>query len=230
MKKRISGSVRARVLAAALVAVVMAVALLAGCGTKKENGDSTTTKVGPEKVTAYEAVQYCKPAADKWEEQNWMILTRSGDPDGMDREGKSRIWEIYFFSPRPEENNQLLIFYNRGNVWPNTPGNNKGGETGLKIYRENKPPDFRVDSSEAYTVALRNGGGEYLDAHPDAKVQAALRSKADYDAVGGKMPAPKYKWIWDVYYRVPGTPEILHVYVDGMNGDFITKETQQPSS
>jgi hypothetical protein len=68
-----------------------------------------------------------------------------------------------------------------------------------------------------------------MDSHPDTLVRVVLRCKADYEAVGDEMPAPKYKWIWDVSFEEPkAAGEILHVYVDGMNGDFITKEVEKP--
>jgi hypothetical protein len=184
----------------------------------------------PQSVTAYEAVQYTKPAADKWQASNWMIQLRGGDADGLDRDGKQKIWEVYYFSPTPEENAQMFVIYNRGNVWPNAPGVAKGGEKGVATYRKEKPPQFRVDSPEALTVARQNGGGEFLDAHPSAKPNAILRCKADYDAVGQAMPAPNYKWIWDVYYKEPNlNGDVLHIYIDGMNGDFITKEVKKAS-
>lgn len=180
-------------------------------------------------VTAYDAVQYTKPAANKWYSENWMVMVKDGDPDGIARDGKAKVWEVYFFSPTPEEKCQFMVIYNRGNVWPNVPTKNKGGDDGQSIYKKNKPPDFRVDSSEAYTVAARNGGSEFMDAHPDAQASVTLRCKADYNAVGEEMPAPKYKWIWDVSFSEPKIDsEILHLYVDGMNGDFISKELQKP--
>jgi hypothetical protein len=202
-----------------------------GCGRMKTVTNSDDTNGRPERVTAYEAMQFCKPAADKWEIQNWVIQIRDGDPEGINRAGKGRIWEVYFFSPRPEENDELFVIYNRGHVWPNAPVVCRGGDKGRQVYRDNKPGQFLVDSAEAYDVGLRNGGGEYLDGHPGAQVHAVLRCKADYDAVGDSMPAPKYKWIWDVTYREARVDsEILHVMVDGMNGEFITKETQKPTS
>ena len=204
---------------------------MSGCGGKKVVNKSNDTEGRPEWVTAYEAMQFCKPAADKWEKQNWVIQIRDGDPDSINRVGKGRIWEVYFFSPRPDQHSELFVIYNRGNVWPNAPVDSKGGDKGLEIYRQNRPKPFLVDSGEAYAVGLRNGGGEYLGSHSGAKVHVVLRCKADYDAVGEAMPAPKYTWIWDVTYREPGAgSEILHVMVDGMNGDFITKETQKPTS
>jgi len=217
----------------AALAVVICVAILVltvpGCGDDNGETNSNGTEGRPESVTVFEAVEYTKPAADKWQENNWMIQVRDGDPLG--RDGKAKIWEVYYFSPRPEEDSRMFVIYNRGNVWPNAPGKSKGGEEGLEIYRENQPPDFRVDSPEAYTVALRNGGGEYMDGHPDARPHATLRCKADYDAVGEDMPAPKYKWIWDIYYKEPRAGvEVLHILVDGMTGEFITKELVQPPS
>jgi hypothetical protein len=212
-----------------LVAVCALAIAAVGCG-----GGSTTptdpTGGRPKSVSAYEAAQYTQPAADKWQSTNWMIQLRDGDADGLDRDGKAKIWEVYYFSPTPEVNTQMFVIYNRGNVWPNAPGISKGGDKGLEIYRKGKPPAFRVDSPEALTVARQNGGGEYLDAHPNAKPNCMLRCKADYDAVGQAMPAPNYKWIWDVYYKEanPNT-DVLHIYVDGMNGDFITKEIKKSS-
>lgn len=216
---------------AIIISVALVILVLAGCGEEKDDATNNGTEGRPERVTAYEAVEYTKPAADKWQQKNWMIQVRDGDPDGIGRDGKASIWEVYYFSPRPEEDAQMFVIYNRGNVWPNAPGKNKGGDEGRDIYRENEPSDFRVDSPEAYTVALRNGGGEYMDAHPDPEPHVTLRCKTDYDAVGGEMPAPKYEWIWDVYYREPRAgSEVLHIYVDGMNGDFITTELVQPPS
>jgi hypothetical protein len=209
--------------------LLVASPLVSGCGAgSTETGEAEGR---PESVTAYQVVQLTKPAATKWQSQNWMVQLRDGDPDGVARDGKAKIWEVYYFSPRPEEDSQLLVIYNRGNVWPQTPGANKGGDQGLEIYRKGKPQDFRVDSGEAYRVALRNGGGDFLDSHAGAQVHLTLRCKADYDAIGEAMPAPKYKWIWDVAYRVPVQgSEVLHVLVDGMNGDFITKELKQTGS
>ncbi|MCJ7744829.1 MAG: hypothetical protein MUP40_00880 [Actinobacteria bacterium] len=205
--------------------------MLPGCGKKKVVTRSDDTEGRPEWVTAYEAMQYCKPAADKWEKRNWVTQIRDGDPDGINKAGRGRIWEVYFFSPRPEEHSELFVIYNRGHVWPNAPVECRGGDKGLETYRQNKPKPFLVDSGEAYAVGLRNGGGEYLDSRADAQVHAVLRCKADYDAVGAAMPAPNYKWIWDVTYREPRVDsEILHVMVDGMNGEFITRETQKPTS
>ncbi|MBU1672230.1 MAG: hypothetical protein KKF41_13420 [Actinobacteria bacterium] len=201
---------------------------LPGCG--KEETGLDTTEGRPERVTAYDAVQYTKPKADNWQSENWAIQVREGDPDGLGRDGKAKIWTVYFFSPTPEEDSQLQVMYNRGNVWPSAPGKNKGGDDGREIYKKGKPPDFRVDSSEAYNVAIRNGGGDYKDAHPDARVTAVLRCKADYDSVGDKMPAPKYKWIWEVTFKDRAqTAESLVVQIDGMNGDFIAKESVKPA-
>lgn len=217
-----------RVVAAVAFFALVLPFVVTGCGKKSDGTDGNGTEGRPEWVTAYEALQFCTPAANKWEAKNWCIQIKDGDPESVNREGKARIWEVYFFSPRPEENSQMFVIYNRGHVWPNTPGPNKGGEQGTKIYREERPPDFRVDSPEAYNVGTRNGGGEYLQSHKDAQVHVTLRCKADYDAVEEKMPAPKYKWIWDVTYREPRLDsEVLHLMVDGMNGDFITKETKQ---
>lgn len=200
-----------------------------GCG--GGNGDSAgdDTEGRPESVTAYEAVQYTKPAADKWYEPNWMVMMKDGSPDGIDRNGKAKVWDVFYFSPTPQEKTQLQVIYNRGHVWPGVPTMNDGGEEGRTFFRKNRPPEFRVDSSEAYAVAVRNGGGDFMDARPDTQVRAVLRCKADYQAVGDEMPAPKYKWIWDVYFAEPRIDsEVLHIYVDGMNGDFITKEVKQP--
>lgn len=219
------------VLSIACAALIAAAVVLPGCG-KKSDAVVDPTEGRPESVTAYEATQFTKPAADKWQSDNWMIQVRSGDPDGLGRDGKAKIWEVYYYSPTPETDSQMFVIYNRGNVWPNAPGEAKGGDTGQETYKKEKPKEsFRVDSPEAYTVAFRNGGGDYQNTHSDAKVDAVLRCKADYDAVGEKTPAPRYQWIWDVFYRVP-TPgsEVLHVLVDGMNGDFITKTTAQPGS
>ena len=221
---------KVRYIAVALLCLSL-LPLVTGCGKKKVVTKSDDTKGRPEWVTAYEAMQFCKPAADKWEKQNWVIQIRDGDPDGINRAGKGRIWEVYFFSPRPDEHNELFVIYNRGHVWPNAPVECRGGDKGRETYRKNKPPQFLVDSSEAYAVGLRNGGGEYIEGHPGSRVHVVLRCKADYDAVGESMPAPKYKWIWDVAYREPRIDsEILNVIVDGMNGDFITKETEKPPS
>ncbi|PKQ28216.1 MAG: hypothetical protein CVT63_03985 [Candidatus Anoxymicrobium japonicum] len=216
------------VLSLLLVTLMLAAVLVSGCGNK---GNKTVDPTGgrPESVTAYEAVEFARPAAKKWQSDNWMIEVRSGDPDGIDRNGKAKIWEVYFFSPTPEEDSRLFVIYNRGNVWPNAPGMSKGGEEGLKTYRKGKPSSFRVDSPEACEVARRNGGNEFKDKHPDARAGVILRCKADYDAVGEKMPAPKYKWIWDVNFSEP-TPaaDELHVLIDAMTGDFITSETKAP--
>ena len=196
---------------------------------RKRGGRGLDWRQRPASDTPYEAVEFCTPAADKWQKTNWIIQVRSSDPDGLSREGKARIWEVYFFSPTPEEKTQFFVIYNRGNVWPNAPIKNKGGEKGKESYQKEKLPDFLVDSPEAYTVAKANGGAEFMHAHPEAKPNATLRCKADYDAIGEEMPAPKYKWIWEVYYReiTPGS-EVFRVLVDGMNGDFITKETEKP--
>jgi len=212
-----------------LVAAVAAALVIAGCGGEAED-ESGATQDRPESVTAYQAVQYTEAAADKWQKKNWVVQVRDGDPDGVTREGKAKIWEVYYFSPRPEVNSRMLVIYNRGNVWPNTPGRSRGGEEGQEVYRKNEPKSFRVDSGEACTVALRNGGGDYMDAHPDGRVSVALRCRADYDAIKQEMPAPKYKWIWTVTYSSPdpAAPR-LEVYVDGMNADFISKEEKQTS-
>jgi len=218
-----------KVVAICALLALPALLFIQGCGktTKQSSGDNTQGR--PESVTAYDAVQYTKPAAKKWYSENWMVMVKDGDPDGIARTGKAKVWEVYFFSPTPEEKCQFMVIYNRGNVWPNVPTKNKGGDDGQSIYKKNKPPDFRVDSNEAYTVAARNGGSEFMDAHPDAQASVTLRCKADYNAVGEEMPAPKYKWIWDVSFSEPKIDsEILHLYVDGMNGDFISKELQKP--
>jgi hypothetical protein len=211
---------------ALLATALAAAAILAGCGTN--TADSTDTTQGrPKSVTAYEAGQFTKPAADKWQASNWMVQTRSADPDGVSKDGKAQIWEVYYFAPAPEQGNQMFVIYNRGNVWPNAPSDNKGADKGLDIYRKNKPPDFRVDSGEAYQVARQNGGGDFMDAHPDARANMQLRCKADYDAIAEKTPSAKYKWIWDVSFREPKVgAEELHVLIDGMTGDFISKETK----
>lgn len=215
-------------LIAATIGFVLVLAVLAGCGTKKTTGDGSGGR--PESVTAFEASQYTKPIAGKWQGDSWVIMMRSGDPDGVSREGKSKIWETYYFSPKPEEDSQEMIIYNRGNIWPMAPGQCKGGDKGRDIYKKDKPQDFRVDSGEAYTVAQRNGGGDFLDQHKDAEVEAVIRCKADYDAVGQDMPAPKYKWIWTISYRTPGlNGDVLDVSVDAMNGDYITKELKKAS-
>jgi len=213
------------VIAMLAVSIVFSLSIFPGCGKKEENNQSA---IGPEYVTAYEAIQFCKPKASKWERHNWVVYITEEDPEGLTKEGKARIWVAYFFTPEFEEDNMLMVQYNRGNVWPQTPADCKGGERGRKTYSENEPRNFRVDSPEAYQIAMREGGSEYLKSHPDAKVHAILRCKADYDAVSEEMPAPKYEWIWDIYYRVPLSLEIFHVYIDGMTGDYITKETNQP--
>src|SRR5665647_441531 len=160
--------------AVALLAIALAAAaVLAGCGTKSDDV-TDTTQGRPESVTAYEAGQYTKPPADKWQATNWMIQTRSADPDGISRDGKAKIWEVYYFAPGPEQGNQMFVIYNRGNVWPNAPSDAKGADKGLDTYRKNKPPAFRVDSGEAYQVARQNGGGDFMDAHPDARANICL--------------------------------------------------------
>ncbi len=213
-----------------LLIALLAIGLFAaGCGAKKTGLPADDTSGRPESVTAYEAIQYTKPAADKWQSNNWAIHVKDGDPDGLGPDGKAKIWEVFYFSPTPEQYCQLLVLYNRGHVWPSAPTSNKGGEDGRSTYIKNKPQDFRVDSPEARNVGNRNGGADFLDSHTDAVVHGDLRCRGDYDAIGEKMPAPKYKWIWDISYREPGvSSEKLSVLVDGMNGDFITKETSKP--
>lgn len=221
MRKRDFRAVACAVAVAGLMALVL---LSGGCGGDGSEKPADDTEGRPERVTAYQAVQYTKKAADKWQSKNWAIHVKDGDPDGVGQDGKARIWEVFYFSPMPEETCQLLVLYNRGHVWPSAPTRNKGGEDGRETYIKNKPQDFRVDSGEARTVANRNGGAEFLDSHPDAIVHCALRSRGDYDAIGEKMPAPKYKWIWDVSYREPNpAAELFRVLVDGTSGDFITK-------
>lgn len=212
----------------ALAVLLGLVFLLPGCGCDKE--DSTTlSSDNPEYVTAYQAVEYTKPKADKWQDDNWVIRLNDGDPDGINGDGKSRIWVIYYFSPRPELKPQYQLQYNRGNIFTTAPATNRGRDEGRKIYIENEPEDFRVDSPEAYKVAIKNGGGEYLDNHSDAVVHAELRCRADYLAIDEKLPAPKYRWIWDVSFKEPvSNSETFHVLVDGMSGEFITTEIQQP--
>ncbi len=193
-----------------------------GCG----GGKISEKEERPESVTAFQAVEYTEPAADKWQKKNWVIFLRDGDPEGVSSDGKARIWEVYYFSPRPEVNSQMLVIYNRGNVWPNKPIRNRGGEEGRDIYRKNKPGRFRVDSAEAYRVAYRNGGAGFMRSTPDAKVSVILRCKADYEAVGEDMPAKDYKWIWTVVFTEPKTGgRTLKVLIDGMTGDYITKST-----
>ncbi|MDD5448613.1 MAG: hypothetical protein PHO53_05555 [Actinomycetota bacterium] len=205
--------------------LVLSATLAVGCGEKEEVGNESEGR--PEYVTAYQACQFTKPAANKWQKKNWVIHIKEDDPDGITQDGKSRIWEVFYFSPTPERSSQMLVIYNRGKVWPNCPTSNRGGDDGRKIYREQVPEDFRVDSPEAFTVALRNGGAQYMKDNPTAKPHVALRCKADYSAIKEEMPAPKYKWIWDVYFRAPQPgSEIFHVFVDGMTGDFIKKETK----
>jgi hypothetical protein len=219
-----------RKVAAIVVLLMIPVLLLVqGCGQKEETTQVDDTQGRPESVTAFEAVEYTKPAAKKWYEDSWTIRVKSGDPDGITSAGKAKVWEVYFFSPTPEEECQLYVIYNRGRVWPSVPTRNKGGVDGKAAYKKNKPPEFRVDSNEAYAVAVRNGGGDFKDAHQDTRTNVFLRCKGDYEASGSKMPAPKYEWIWDVSFSEPKlNSEILHIYVDGMNGDYITKEVQKP--
>jgi hypothetical protein len=217
---------RRKVFIAAVLILVIVLAALPGCGSKTASSSDTSGK--PEAVTGFEAMQYTKPVASKWQGDNWVIMMRSGDSEGMTREGKAKIWEVYYFSPTPEQDSQEMIIYNRGNIWPMAPGVAKGGDQGQTAYKKDKPPDLRVDSGEAYTVAQRNGGGDFIDQHADAKVEAVLRCKADYAAVSQDMPAPKYQWIWAINYRTPTLQgPMLEVDIDGMNGDFITKNTGQ---
>src|SRR5450756_2501568 len=90
-----------RHIAVVFLCISLLLLMLPGCGKKKVVTRSDDTEGRPEWVTAYEAMQYCKPAADKWEKQNWVTQIRDGDPDGINKAGKGRIWEVYFFSPRP---------------------------------------------------------------------------------------------------------------------------------
>ncbi|MBN2169381.1 MAG: hypothetical protein JW738_09065 [Actinobacteria bacterium] len=217
------------VLIAALLLGLLIILPGCGCGDEKITDDNSGGN--PEYVTAYQAVEYTREKATKWQKENWVIRLSDGDPDGVNRQGKARIWVVYYFSPRPELKPQYQIQYNRGNIFPSAPTTNRGGDDGRKIYKENEPENFRVDSPEAYKVAIKNGGGEFLDNHSDAVVHAELRCKADYLAINEKMPAPKYKWIWDVSFREPSpNVEILHVLIDGMNGEFITTEIEKPLS
>jgi len=217
---------RRKVFIAAVLILVIVLAALPGCGSKTASSSDTSGK--PEAVTGFEAMQYTKPVASKWQSDNWVTMMRSGDSEGMTREGKAKIWEVYYFSPKPEEDGQEMIIYNRGNIWPMAPGVPKGSDEGRKAYIKDKPPDLRVDSGEAYNVAQRNGGGDFLDQHADARVEAVLRCSADYAAVNQDMPAPKYKWIWAINYRTPTlNGPMLAIDIDGMNGDFITKNTTQ---
>lgn len=200
-----------------------------GCGNGDDGSSDKNESGGPEFVTAYQAAEYTKAKATKWQNENWVIKIKEGDPDGINRQGKGRIWEVYYFSPRPEEKAQYLIQYNRGNIYLAPPTGVRGGTGGVEIYRKNKPEKFRVDSPEAYQVAIKNGGGDFIEKHTDVIVHVELRCKADYEAAGDQMPAPKYKWIWDVYFKEPvPNAEVFHVLVDGMNGEFITTETEKP--
>lgn len=199
---------------------------LPGCGDSGGSGDDASDKGGrPEEVTAYEAVQFCRDAATKWREKNWNIVVKDGAVNGLSEKGKAEVWQVYFFSPTPEINGQYQIQYNRGYIWPSVPSETRGGEEGKKIYTENEPKNFRVDSPEALVIANRNGGKQYLDENEGAKAHASLRCKADYDAVGQSIIAPKSIWIWEITYSVSGSGTgALKVYVDGMTGDFLNRE------
>ena len=52
---------------AIVLAFLLLVPLVTGCGKKKVVTKPDDTRGRPEWVTAYEAMQFCKPAADKWE-------------------------------------------------------------------------------------------------------------------------------------------------------------------
>lgn len=205
--------------------------LFPGCGGNNDGGSNNGQNGRPEFVTAYQAAEYTQAKATKWQKENWVIKIKEGDPDGINRQGKGRIWEVYYFSPRPEEKAQYLIQYNRGNIFLAPPTGVRGGSDGIETYRDNKPDKFRVDSPEAYQVAIKNGGGDYIDKHTDVVAHVELRCKADFEAAGEQMPAPKYQWIWDVYFKEPvPNAEVFHVLVDGMNGEFITTKTENPAS
>lgn len=219
----------ATILMVALLCFIGIILAFPGCG----DGDDGTTNDGengrPEFVTAYQAVEFTQPKATHWQKENWVIRIKEGDPDGITRQGKARIWEIYYFSPRPEEKAQYMVQYNRGNIFLAPPTSTRGGISGVEAYRKNEPEKFRVDSPEAYQVAVKNGGGDFLEKHTDVIAHVELRSKADYEAAGEQMPGPKYKWIWDVYFKEPvPNAEVFHVLVDGMNGEFITTKIEKP--
>ncbi|MBK5093278.1 MAG: hypothetical protein JJE48_07160, partial [Actinobacteria bacterium] len=55
-----------------LLFVSLLLLLVPGCGNKKVVTKSDDTEGRPERVTGYEAMQYCEPAADKWEKENWV--------------------------------------------------------------------------------------------------------------------------------------------------------------
>jgi len=223
IKEKLKASIeRAKPIFACLI-VSLLIFIICGC----DGGNTGREESRPEKVSAFQAVEYTGLAARKWQEKNWVIIVRDGDPEGVSHDGRARIWEVYYFSPRPEINSQMLVIYNRGDVWPNKPIRNRGGEDGRDIYRKNKPTRFRVDSGEAYSVAYRNGGAEFEKNHPDMKTSVILRCKADYEAVGEDMPAKDYKWIWTVVFKeVGGAGKGLKVLVDGMTGDYISKSTE----
>ncbi len=72
-----------------LALMLPVVVMVPGCGNKEELPSRADTEGRPEMVTAYEVVQYTKPAASKWQSNNWMIQVKDGDPDGIGRDGKA---------------------------------------------------------------------------------------------------------------------------------------------
>lgn len=155
--------------------------------------------------TAKAAYRQAEPEAGTWQDDVQLVAAAASWVDAtVDSVGGARGWDLRFYSPGHER--ILFAAY--------TPDQPVATRAHLYSSRGNpqliNPSEWVVDSNEAITAWVNNGGGVFLETYPDNTVEVLLHQRADRD-----------RPVWDIIGVNTDQSQVFYLTIDATSGQIL---------
>jgi hypothetical protein len=191
-----------------LVAGLVALFYLNKRGVTPDQPQPATTFVIPVKGgnTAKAAYQLALKQAQQWHEDVELVAMSAQWPAAtVENLGQGGAWDCRFFSASSQRLYFVVV----------TPDNQALGQAHLFQLKHSAPglinrAEWVIDSHEALTTWVNNGGGLFLKKFPGSRVEALLR----------QAPNPP-KPVWDIIGANADQSQIFYLAIDAANGQIV---------
>jgi hypothetical protein len=156
--------------------------------------------------TAKTAYQLALKQAQQWHADMELVALSAQWPEAtVESLGQGGVWDCRFFSTSSQRLYFVVV----------TADNQTLGQAHLFQLKHNSPglinrAEWMIDSHEALTTWVNNGGGLFLKKFPCSRVEALLRQLSNVE-----------KPVWDIIATNPGQSQIFYLAIDATNGQIV---------